>query len=84
MIAEEAAHLMVAGLKQEFGPYITGPAEPVVGKVRNLYLRELLLKLPKDAQLVSRCKQRLLQQIAIIHTNKRYRSVEMVCDADPL
>lgn len=84
MIAEEAAHLMVAGLKQEFGAYITGPAEPVVGKVRNLFLRELLLKLPKDAQLVSRCKQRLLQQIAIIHTNKRYRSVEMVCDADPL
>ena len=82
-IAEEAANLMVQGL-QAFKNFITGPAEPVVNRVRNQYLFDVLLKLPKDAQLISNCKLQLQQQVVIIQTNKRYRSVDIIIDVDPV
>jgi primosomal protein N' (replication factor Y) len=53
---------MVQGL-QAFKNFITGPAEPVVNRVRNQYLFDVLLKLPKDAQLISNCKLQLQQQL---------------------
>ncbi len=83
-IAEEAANIMLQGLKPGFGNYISGPAEPLVNKVRNQYLQELLLKLPKDSQLIDRCKNEIEQQIVIIQTNKRYRQVNIIPDVDPI
>lgn len=82
-IAEEAANLMVQGLPS-WQQYITGPAEPVVNRVRSQYLWELLLKLPKNAELIQQCKTQLLQQVIIIQTNKRYRSVDIIIDVDPV
>ena len=81
-IAEEAANLMVQGL-QSFKNNISGPAEPVVNRVRNQFLQNILLKLPKDAALINNCKMQLQQQVIIIHTNKRYRSVDIIIDVDP-
>src|SRR6266542_234511 len=43
-IAEEAANLMVQGLKANYANNISGPAEPVVNRIRNQYLWELLIK----------------------------------------
>lgn len=83
-IAEEAASLMVQGLQLQFKQNITGPAEPVVNRIRNQYLWELLIKLPKDAHVIHQCKQQIEQQIAIIQSNKRYRAVTIIPDADPV
>lgn len=83
-IAEEAANLLSHGLQETVGNFITGPAEPVVGKIRNQYLRELLIKLPKDSTVIQQCKTQLLQQMMIIQTEKRYRSVDIICDVDPI
>jgi len=82
--AEEAAHLMVQGLKQHFERAITGPAEPVVNRIRNQYLWELLIKLPKHAATINQCKREIVQQMAIIQSNKRYRSVNIIADVDPM
>lgn len=81
-IAEEAANILSQFLKLDYEKYVTGPAEPVVGRVRNQYLFELLLKLPREAKLIQKCKHDILQQIAIIQSNKRYRSVKIVPDVD--
>jgi primosomal protein N' (replication factor Y) len=83
-VAEEAANIMLQGLKKSFEKYISGPAEPLVNRVRGQYLQELLLKLPKDSQLIDRCKQEIEQQTVIIQTNKRYRQVSIVPDVDPI
>ena len=84
LIAEEAAIQMINGLKANFGAFINGPAEPVVNRVRNQYLWEILLKLPKNNQLIQQCKQQIAQQIVISQSNKRYRSVGIVPDIDPV
>jgi primosomal protein N' (replication factor Y) len=83
-IAEEAANIMVQGLKTNFQSYITGPAQPVVDRIRNQYLWEIMLKLPKDTAFINQCKKEIQQQIAIIQSNKRYRSVTILPDVDPI
>lgn len=83
-IAAEAANIMLQGLQANFSRYISGPAEPLVNKVRGQYLQELLLKLPKDAQLIQQCKLEIEQQVVIIQTNKRYRQVTIIPDVDPI
>lgn len=81
-VAEEAANILGRFLAEKYAAYLSGPAEPAVNRVRNQYLFELLLKLPKDAQLIQQCKKDILQQIAIIQSNKRYRSVTIIADVD--
>lgn len=82
-IAEEAATIVAHALKTQFGPCVNGPAQPVVDRVRNQYLWEILIKLPKEPVLIKRCKIALSQQSVILQNHKRYRSVTMIPDVDP-
>lgn len=82
-IAEEAANIMVQGLHHQFGNSINGPAQPVVDRVRNQYIWEILIKLPKDSRTIQQCKTAIQQQIVILHNHKRYRSVMILPDVDP-
>jgi primosomal protein N' (replication factor Y) len=65
-----------------YGNYLVGPAEPVVARIRNQYLMELLLKLPKDRSVIADCKKTLLEQIAVLRNEKKFRSVVIVADVD--
>jgi len=81
---EAAARLFANNLSRELASYIIGPAEPVVNRVRQMYLTELMLKLPKEASLIRRARQLLAQQFAIIGNDKILRSVIIDTDADPV
>ncbi len=81
-IAEEAANILGQFLAEKYPKYVSGPAEPPVNRVRNQYLFELLLKLPKDTQFIKQCKHDIQQEVAIIQSNKRYRSVTIIPDVD--
>jgi len=81
-VVESAAHQFANTLKNKYGNYLVGPAEPVVGRIRNQYLMELLLKLPKDRNLLIQCKKDLLEQAVVLHNEKRFRSVVVVPDVD--
>ncbi len=82
VIAEQAAYIYTEALKTTYGNYMVGPAEPVIGRIRNQYLMELLLKLPRDTNILRQCKRDLLEQIAVLRQNKNFRSVTVVADAD--
>lgn len=81
-IVFQAAHRFADALKNRYGDYLVGPAEPVVSRVRNQYLMELLLKLPKDRKVIMACKKAITEQAAILHQEKRFRSVVIVPDVD--
>lgn len=81
-IAHDAAVAFADAMRPAFGKYLTGPAEPVVNRVRNQYLMELTVKLPRDGALIQHCKQFILEQIAIMHNQPRFRSVVIIPDVD--
>ncbi|MFL5744488.1 MAG: primosomal protein N' [Niastella sp.] len=83
-VVEAAAQMMAFSMQGDYGKYLVGPAEPVVNRVRNQYLMELLIKLPKDGELIQRCKRFVLEQIAILHNDKKFRSVVVIPDVDAM
>lgn len=83
-IVERGAHQFANSLRAKYGDYIVGPAEPVINRIRNLYLMELLIKLPRDGKLIARCKQDILHQIAALRNERSFKSVVIVPDVDTL
>jgi primosomal protein N' (replication factor Y) len=83
-VVREAAQFFANHLKKDFGPYLVGPAEPVIARVRNQYLMELLLKLPKDAHTINFAKLVIQQQTAIVQNSRSWKSVVIVPDVDAL
>jgi primosomal protein N' (replication factor Y) len=81
-IAVAAAHFCANNMKKDFAKYIVGPAEPMVNRIKNQYLMELLLKLPKDGNMILLAKTIIQQQMAILHNNKKFRSVAIIPDVD--
>lgn len=83
-VADASANSMAAGLKTQFGPYLVGPAEPIVNRIRNQYLVELLIKLPREAGLINRCKQLIYEQTALLHNDQRFKKTVIIVDVDPV
>ncbi len=81
-VVTDAAHFFCNNLQTVYGQYMVGPAEPVINRVRNMYLMELLLKLPRDANLISQCKKDVLKGCVKLHAEKRFKKVLVVPDVD--
>jgi primosomal protein N' (replication factor Y) len=81
---QEAAHSFAKNLHTPYGQFMVGPAEPVVSRVRNLFLMEMLLKLPRDSNLIAKCKSDLQKQMGILHADKKFRNVIIVPDVDAM
>jgi primosomal protein N' (replication factor Y) len=82
-VVEKGAAAFAETLKPQYGAYLVGPAEPVINRVRNLYLMELLIKLPRDSRTIQQCKKDILEQVAVIHQHRSFRSLVIVVDVDP-
>ncbi|MBE7173271.1 MAG: primosomal protein N' [Williamsia sp.] len=83
-IVVEAAEHYNSIVQPKWGKYLIGPAQPVVNRVRNQFLMELLFKLPKDSALISQAKQSIEESTAQLHQDKKFRSVAVIVDVDPL
>jgi primosomal protein N' (replication factor Y) (superfamily II helicase) len=83
-IVRDAAIAFAEKMKAGFGNYFVGPAQPVVNRIRNQYLMEIMFKLPKDTQLINQCKQQVLETIAQLHQQKQFRLVSIIADVDAI
>lgn len=78
----EAADTLANFLEKDFSQLV-GPAAPVVNRIRNMYLMEILIKLPKDAARLQIHKKVLNNYIDLLKAEKKIRSVIVVADVDP-
>ena len=83
-IVHDAASVFALHLHKDFGSYLTGPGEPVVARIRNQYIMELMLKLPKNGSTIAFAKQVIQQQRAILQNDRKFRSVTVTPDIDPV
>lgn len=83
-VVREAAQFFANNLKKDFGAYLVGPAEPVIARIRNQYLEELLLKLPKDGHTIAFAKLVIQQQTAIVQNSRQWKSVVIIPDVDAI
>jgi primosomal protein N' (replication factor Y) len=83
-VVTDAAHVFARSIEVPYGKYLVGPAEPVVNRVRNMFLMELLIKLPRDSQLIARCKKDILNECNQLHSEARFKKVIIVPDVDAI
>ena len=84
VIVEGAANKLAGLLSQDLKDFITGPAAPVVGRLRNLYLMELMIKLPKEAGMSGNYRKVIRNHINLLLAEKQYKNVGVVTDVDPM
>ena len=76
--AADLAHL----LRKAFPNHVLGPEFPLVSRIQNLYLKDIWIKLPKDAHL-EKNKIHLQQIIDHFKNTSSYKSVRVVVNVDP-
>lgn len=81
-VVENAADKLVALLRQDLGEYIVGPAPPVINRIRNQYLMEILIKLPKEHGMSGTYKKVIRNHINLLGSEKNYKSVIVMVDVD--
>ncbi|WP_291913383.1 primosomal protein N' [Chitinophaga sp. CB10] len=79
---EQAAQILASWLNPHIGPQLVGPAAPLVARVRNNYLQEMLIKLPRDTKVIAQTKQLLREYFIQLLAEKKFRSVTIVPDVD--
>lgn len=80
---QNASRHMAPSLTAIFGKNVLGPEEPSVARLKNKYLRQFLIKLPRD-QSPSVHKQRL---IAVLEKNQKFawmKGIRIIIDVDPV
>jgi primosomal protein N' (replication factor Y) len=81
-VVDEAANKLGLALKIDLNNFVVGPAAPVVARVRNQYLMELLIKLPLDMKQIHQYKKAIKNQFNLLLAEKKFKGVVMIADVD--
>jgi primosomal protein N' (replication factor Y) len=81
-VVDDIAEKLTAALQPDLRDFVVGPAAPVVGRIRNQYLMELLIKLPLDIKKITQYKKLIKNHFNLLLTEKRFKSVVMIADVD--
>lgn len=81
-VVREAAALLGKELSPLFGDQLLGPAPPPVGRVRNFYLMEFLLKTSRGSTGVAAAKQAIKDKLNWLQAQAKFRRVYVVSDVD--
>ena len=82
-LVETAAQELGFRLRQWFGGRVLGPDKPGVSRVKSLCIRKLILKIEPQLALAEVRKYLALAQQQMLQ-DKRYSSLQIYCDVDPL
>ena len=76
-----AANWLGDSLKNYFGNWVLGPSSPAVSRIRNLYIKDLMIKIPQNQSIV-KTKNQLQALKNHFQSIAQYRSIRFVIDVD--
>lgn len=82
-VVHQASDILAKALQSRLGERVLGPTAPPVGRVRGLFLLQVLLKLERDAQMLQRTKALLWELQSVVHQTKGLSSVRIQVNVDP-
>ena len=80
---DDAAYALSAEMRKTFGARVFGPNVPIVSRVQNLYIKQILLKMEPEIS-ADQAKALLQTQINQLLTLKPFKSVRVSLDVDPM
>lgn len=81
-VLQHAAQTLAVALRAQLGARVLGPEQPLVARIRNYYIRQIILKVEKAAA-IQKVKTVLLSTIRDFNAQKAYKSVITQIDVDP-
>ncbi|HDJ33625.1 MAG TPA: primosomal protein N' [Bacteroidetes bacterium] len=81
-LLKRAARELVSSLEKKFPGRVMGPEAPLVSRIQNLYLQQVLLKLEKDHTLAA-SKRLAEQSVSRLTEMRQYRLLQVHPDVDP-
>jgi len=83
-VAQQAAHQLFQNLRKGFQPrMIHEPHEPLISKIRNKYLVDILMKFDRHLPQLKSSKNLIREQVNNTLSDKNFRKVNFVIDVDP-
>ncbi|MCS6929813.1 MAG: primosomal protein N' [Saprospiraceae bacterium] len=83
-IAIEIAQEFAAILRQRLAHRVLGPTSPLIGRIRNQYIQEILLKLEKNAALLEDVKHFIRNTIEQLTAQPGRSRARIYADVDPV
>lgn len=81
-LVSDAANHFSQLLRTVFQERVLGPEFPVIARIQNYYLKEIMLKVEHDAP-QKKVKERLHELTDQFYSNPTYRSIRLIIDVDP-
>ncbi len=82
-VLNQAARSLATDLRAVFGRRILGPEYPLVARIKNFYIKNILIKFDKN-DVLSDMKQMLKQSIEDFNKSGDYKAVRVIVDVDPV
>jgi primosomal protein N' (replication factor Y) len=81
--AQDAAMLVYQQLRKRVQGECLGPGVPPVSRIKGLYIREILLKLPKNQQVLKETKLVIEEMNQLLYQYQAFKQVRLLVDVDP-
>jgi len=78
----QTAHWLADTLRTRLGKRVLGPEYPMVARIRNEYIRHILIKVEREAS-VKEAKRIITSALAALQREPLYRRVRAMVDVDP-
>ena len=82
MVNNQAIYL-ANELRKQFGDRVIGPEAPLVSRIRNYYIKSIMLKFEKDSVSINKAKATLRDVITQYQTTKLSKGSVVQADVDP-
>jgi len=82
-IVNNQADYIAAELRKHFGDRVIGPEFPLIGRIRNYYIKSIMLKFEKDLVSVNKAKAIIREVITQFQTTKLSKGSVIQPDVDP-
>ena len=78
-----AASMLASMLRPVFKQDLLGPEYPIVSRVKNLYIKQMLVKFNRDHS-AQQVKSLIMEQIHLFQLDPDFKSVQVQIDVDPI
>jgi len=82
-VANNQATYLANELRKHFGDRVIGPESPLVARIRNYYIKSIMLKFEKDADSINKAKVIIREVITQFQTTKLSKGSIVQPDVDP-
>jgi primosomal protein N' (replication factor Y) len=84
-ICQEASRHLGSSLREQLSRVkVLGPGEPMISKIRNLYLMSILLKMVRGKSDLIQVKGNIQNNIDALLKEQSFRNVRIIVDVDPV